>query len=326
MKAVLHTAYGPPDELQLKEVEKPVPNDDQVLVRIHATTVTSSDCNVRNLTFAPTWSLLPMRMQFGLGKPRIDRLGIDLAGEVEAVGKDVSRFKPGDPVFGRPDPALGAHAEYICIAEQGVLAMKPAKLTWEEAACLPLAANTALYFIRDLGSIQAGQRVLINGASGGIGTFAVQLAKYYGAHVTGVCSTSSVEMAQSLGADRVIDYTQEGFASGGETYDVIFDVVGKTSYSRCKNALRKEGLYLATLPTIAIVFQTIWTSMVGGKRVKFGDARGKAENLRFLGDLADAGKLRAVIDRRYPLEQIVGAFRYVERGHKKGNVVITVAA
>jgi NADPH:quinone reductase-like Zn-dependent oxidoreductase len=326
MKAVLHTAYGPPGELQLKEVEKPVPNDDQVLVRIHATTVTSSDCNVRNLTFAPNWSLLPMRMQFGLRKPKIERLGIDLAGEVEAVGKGVSRFKPGDPVFGRPDPALGTHAEYICIAEQGVLAMKPAKLTWEEAACLPLAANTALYFIRDLGNIQTGQRVLINGASGGIGTFAVQLAKYYGAHVTGVCSTSNVEMVKSLGADRVIDYTQEDFAKGGATYDVVLDAVGKSSYSRCKNALKSDGLYLATLPTIAIVFQTIWTSMVGGKRVKFGDARGKAENLRFLGDLADAGKLRAVIDRRYPLEQIVEAFRYVERGHKKGNVVITVAA
>ena len=326
MKAVLHTAYGPPDELELKEVEKPVPSDDQVLVRIHATTVTSSDCNVRNLTFAPTWSVLPMRMQFGLRKPKIDRLGIDLAGEVEAVGKDVSRFKPGDPVFGRPDPALGAHAEYICIAEQGVLAMKPAKLTWEEAACLPLAANTALYFVRDLGNIQAGQRVLINGASGGIGTFAVQLAKVYGAHVTGVCSTSNVEMVTSLGADRVIDYTQEDFASGGETYDVVFDVVGKTSYSRCKNALSKNGLYLATLPTIAIVLQTLRTLLVGGKRVKFGDAKGRAENLRFLGELAEEGKLRSVIDGCYPLEQIAEAFRYVEKGHKKGNVVITVAA
>ena len=326
MKAVLHTAYGPPDELELKEVEKPVPSDDQVLVRIHATTVTSSDCNVRNLTFAPTWSVLPMRMQFGLRKPKIDRLGIDLAGEVEAVGKDVSRFKPGDPVFGRPDPALGAHAEYICIAEQGVLAMKPAKLTWEEAACLPLAANTALYFVRDLGNIQAGQRVLINGASGGIGTFAVQLAKVYGAHVTGVCSTSNVEMVTSLGADRVIDYTQEDLTSGGETYDVVFDVVGKTSYSRCKNALSKNGLYLATLPTIAIVLQTLRTFLVGGKRVKFGDAKGKAENLRFLGELAEEGKLRSVIDGCYPLEQIAEAFRYVEKGHKKGNVVITVAA
>ncbi|MGD8517609.1 MAG: NAD(P)-dependent alcohol dehydrogenase, partial [Anaerolineae bacterium] len=300
--------------------------DDQVLIKIHATTVTSSDCNVRNLTFAPTWSLLPMRLQFGLNKPKIDRLGIDLAGEVEAVGKDVSRFKPGDAVLGRPDPELGAHAEYICIAEQGVLATKPASMSWEEAACLPLAANTALYFIRDLGNVQAGQRVLINGASGGIGTFAVQLAKYYGAHVTGVCSTGNVEMVKSLGADRVIDYTQEDFTRGGEPYDAILDVVGKSSYPRCRNVLKKEGLYLATLPTIAIVLQTVWTSLVDGKRVKFGDALGKTENLVFLAELAEEGKLRAIIDRRYPLEQTAEAFRYVETGHKKGNVVIKVAA
>lgn len=326
MKAILHTAYGPPDELQLTEVEKPVPKDDQVLIKIHATTVTSSDCNVRNLTFAPTWSLLPMRLQFGLNKPKIDRLGIDLAGEVEAVGKDVSRFKPGDAVLGRPDPELGAHAEYICIAEQGVLATKPASMSWEEAACLPLAANTALYFIRDLGNVQAGQRVLINGASGGIGTFAVQLAKYYGAHVTGVCSTGNVEMVKSLGADRVIDYTQEDFTRGGEPYDAILDVVGKSSYPRCRNVLKKEGLYLATLPTIAIVLQTVWTSLVDGKRVKFGDALGKTENLVFLAELAEAGQLRSIIDRRYPLEQTAEAFRYVETGHKKGNVVIKVAA
>ncbi|MGD8491931.1 MAG: NAD(P)-dependent alcohol dehydrogenase, partial [Anaerolineae bacterium] len=257
---------------------------------------------------------------------KIDRLGIDLAGEVEAIGKDVSRFKPGDAVFGRPDPELGAHAEYICVAEQGVLATKPASMSWEEAACLPLAANTALYFIRDLGNVQAGQRVLINGASGGIGTFAVQLAKYYGAHVTGVCSTGNVEMVKSLGADRVIDYTQEDFTRGGEPYDAILDVVGKSSYPRCRNVLKKEGLYLATLPTIAIVLQTVWTSLVDGKRVKFGDALGKTENLVFLAELAEAGQLRSIIDRRYPLEQTAEAFRYVETGHKKGNVVIKVAA
>jgi NADPH:quinone reductase-like Zn-dependent oxidoreductase len=325
MKAILHTAYGPPEELQLSEVEKPVPKADEVLIRIHAATVTSSDCNVRDLTFAPTWSVLPMRMQFGLRKPKFDRLGIDLAGEIEAVGKDVTRFKAGDQVFGRPDPAFGAHAEYICIREDGVLATKPADMTWEEAASLPLAGNTALYFVRDLGKIQAGQKVLINGASGGIGTFAVQLAKYYGAEVTGVCSTTNVEMVKSLGADRVIDYTKEKFAKSGETYDVILDVVGKTSFSRCKDSLRKEGLYLATLPTIAIVLQTLWTGVTGGKKVKFGDAVGKVENLVFLGELAEAGKLKAVIDRRYPLEQTAQAFRYAETGHKKGTVVITVA-
>ena len=324
MKAIVHTEYGPPDELQLKEVEKPVPKDNEVLIKIHATTVTSSDCNVRNLTFAPKWSVLPMRMQFGLRKPKINRLGIDLAGEIEAVGKDVKQYKTGDQVFGRSEPAFGAHAEYICIPENGVLTSKPANMTWEEAAPLPLAGGTALYFVRDLGKIQAGQKVLINGASGGIGTFAVQLAKYYGAEVTGVCSTANVEMVKSLGADRVIDYTREDLARSGETYDVVFDAVGKISFSRCKDLLKEKGLYLNTLPTLAIILQTLWTSMIGGKKVKFGDALGKAENLVFLRELAEAGKLRTVIDRRYPLEQTAEAFRYVEKGHKKGNVVITV--
>ena len=325
MKAILHTKYGPPDELQLKEVEKPSPKDNEVLIKIHATTVTSSDCNIRNLTFAPKWSRLPMRLfVFGVFKPRINRLGIDLAGEIEAVGKDVKRFKMGDQVFGRPDPAFGAHAEYICIPENGVLTKKPANTTWEEAASIPLAGNTALYFIRDLGNIQAGQKVLINGASGGIGTFAVQLAKYYGAEVTGVCSATNVEMVKSLGADKVIDYTKEDFAKSGETYDVIFDVVGKISFSRCKNSLKKKGIYLTTLPTMAIIVQTVWTSMIGGKKVKFGDALGKVENLIFLKELTEVGKIKAVIDRRYPLEQTAEAFRYVEKGHKKGNVVITV--
>ena len=324
MKAIVHTEYGPPDELQLKEVEKPVPKDNEVLIKIHATTVTSSDCNVRNLTFAPKWSVLPMRMQFGLRKPKINRLGIDLAGEVEAVGKDVKQYKTGDQVFGRSEPAFGAHAEYICIPENGILTSKPANMTWEEAAPLPLAGGTALYFVRDLGKIQAGQKVLINGASGGIGTFAVQLAKYYGAEVTGVCSTANVEMVKSLGADRVIDYTREDLARSGETYDVVFDAVGKISFSRCKDLLKEKGLYLNTLPTLAIILQTLWTSMIGGKKVKFGDALGKAENLVFLRELAEAGKLRTVIDRRYPLEQTAEAFRYVEKGHKKGNVVITV--
>jgi NADPH:quinone reductase-like Zn-dependent oxidoreductase len=325
MKAVIHTEYGPPDELQLKEVGKPVPKDNEVLIRIHATTVTSSDCNVRNLTFAPKWSRLPMRLfVFGAFKPRVHRLGIDLAGEIEAVGKDVGQFKMGDQVFGRPDPALGAHAEYICVPEDGVLTTKPANTTWEEAAAIPLAGNTALYFIRDLGNIQAGQKVLINGASGGIGTFAVQLAKYYGAEVTAVCSTTNVEMVKSLGADQVIDYTQEDFAESGETYDVIFDVVGKTSFLHCRGSLKKKGIYLTTLPTIAIFFQTMWTSMVGGQKVKFGDALGKVENLVFLRELTEAGKIRSVIDRSYSLDQTAEAFRYVEQGHKKGNVVITV--
>ena len=325
MKAILHTRYGPPDELQLREVEKPVPKDNEVLIKIHATTVTSSDCNIRNLTFAPQWSRLPMRLfVFGAFKPRVDRLGIDLAGEIEAVGKDVKRFKVGDQVFGRPDPAYGAHAEYICIPEDGVLAIRPSNMTWEEAACLPQAGNTALYFVRDLGNIQAGQKVLINGASGGIGTFAVQLAKHYGAEVTGVCSTTNLEMVRSLGADRVIDYTKEDFTESGDSYDVILDAVGKSTFSRCKNVLEKEGLYLTTLPLLATVLQTVWTSMIGGKKAKFGDALGKVENLVLLSELAEQGEIRAVIDRRYPLEQTAEAHRYVETGRKKGNVIMTV--
>jgi NADPH:quinone reductase-like Zn-dependent oxidoreductase len=324
VKAIVHTKYGPPDELELKEVEKPVPKEDQVLVKIHATTVTTSDCNIRNFTFVPKLFLLPSRMQFGFTEPKINILGLDLAGEIEAVGKDVRRFKKGDQVFGTPEPALGAHAEYICIPEDGVLTIKPANTTWEQAAAIPLAGNTALYFIRDLGNIQAGQKVLINGASGGIGTFAVQLAKYYGAEVTGVCSTTNVELVKSLGADKVIDYTKQDFTKAGQTYDVIFDVVGKSSFSRCKSSLKKKGIYLATLPELAVLLQMVWTLIIGSKKVKMGDAVGKVENLLFLKELTEAGKLRAVIDRRYPLEQTAEAFRYVEKGHKKGNVVITV--
>jgi len=324
MKAVFHTKYGPPDELQLKEVDKPLPKDDEVLIRIHATTVTSSDCNLRNFTFTPKMFVLPMRMQFGFKEPKINRLGIDLAGEIELAGVDVKQFKRGDQVFGTPDPAFGAHAEYICIPADGVLTLKPDNTNWGEAAAIPLAGNTALYFIRDLGNIQAGQQVLINGASGGIGTFAVQIAKYYGAEVTGVCSTTNLELVKSLGADKVIDYTFEDFTKSDERYDVIFDVVGKTSFPSCKSLLKEEGIFLTTLPTMSIILQTIWTSMIGNKKVKFGDAVPKVENLIFLKELVEAGKIKPIVDRIYPLEQVVEAFRYVEGGHKKGNVVITV--
>jgi len=326
MKAILHTKYGPPDELQLKEVEKPVPKDNEVLIKIHATTVTTSDCNVRNFTFVPKLFLLPSRMNFGFKKPKINILGIDLAGEIEAVGKDVKRFKEGDQVFGTPELALGAHAEYICIPEDGVLTIKPANTTWEEAASIPLAGNTALYFIRDLGNIQAGQEVLINGASGGIGTFAVQLAKYYGAEVTGVCSTTNLEMVKSLGADKVIDYTKEDFTKTSQTYDVIFDAVSKSSFSRCKSSLKKKGIYLVTLPKLAFLLQMLWTSIIGSKKVIFGggSACERKESLIFLKELIEAEKMISVIDRRYPLEQTAEAHRYVESGQKKGNVVITL--
>ena len=324
MKAIVHTAYGPPDELRLEEVEKPAQKANQVLIRIHATTVTTSDCNIRDLTFVPKLFWLPMRLQFGVTKPKNRILGLDLAGEVEAVGAGVTRFKAGDQVFGTTEPAYGAHAEYICLPEDGVLAIKPADMTFEEAATIPVMANTALHFIRDLGNVQAGQKVLINGASGGIGTFAVQIAKYYGAEVTGVCSTANLELVRSLEADQVIDYTKEDFTKGGRTYDVILDAVGKSSFSRCKSALKENGLYLATVPKLTVLLQMVWTSMVGSKKVKMEGAPAKLENLLFLKELVEAGKLRTVIDRHYPLEQAAEAFRYVEQGHKKGNIVITV--
>jgi NADPH:quinone reductase-like Zn-dependent oxidoreductase len=324
MKAVLHTAYGPPDELQLKEIETPVPKDNEVLIRIHATTVTTSDCNMRNLTFVPKLFVLPMRMQFGFLSPSNNILGFDLAGQVEAAGKNVTRFKEGDQVFGTTEPALGAHAEYICLPEDAVLTTKPANMTFEEAATIPVIANTALHFIRDLGHVQAGQSVLIIGASGGIGTFSVQLAKYYGAEVTGVCSTTNLELVKSLGADKVIDYTQQDFTRSGETYDVIFDAVGKSSFSRCKSSLKENGVYLVTVPKATVLFQTLWTSKAGTKRVKMEGAPARLDNLIFLKELIEAGEMGTVIDRRYPLEQIAEAFRYVEKGHKKGNVVITV--
>jgi NADPH:quinone reductase-like Zn-dependent oxidoreductase len=259
MKAILHTAYGPPDELRLGEVDRPVPTENEVLIRIHASTVTTSDCNIRNLTFTPKLFFLPVRMQFGLLKPRNQILGLDLAGEVEAVGKAVTRFQEGDQVFGTTEPAFGAHAEYICLPEDAVLAAKPANMAFEEAATIPVMANTALYFIRDLGEVQAGQSVLIIGASGGIGTFAVQLAKYYGAEATGVCSTANIELVRSLGADKVIDYTQQDFTESGGAYDIILDAVGKSSFARCKNSLVENGVYLATVPQPAVLFGMLRT-------------------------------------------------------------------
>jgi len=324
MKAIVHTAYGPPDELQLKEVEKPIPGDNEVLIRIYATTVTTSDCNVRNFTFVPKSFRFPARIYFGFKKPKFKILGVDFAGEIEAVGRDVKLFKEGDQVFGSPGTKLGAHAEYISLPEKGALAIKPAKMTYEEAAVIPLAGNTALFFIRNLGKIQAGQKILIHGASGAIGTYAVQLAKYYGAEVTGVCSTTNIEMVKSLGADKVIDYTKEDFTKSGETYDLIFDVVGKIRYSQCKNLLKPKGVFLENMLELYDIPKIIWTSIFGGKKIKGGVSIESAENLYFFLDLFESGKLKPVIDRSYPLEEIAKAYRYVEKGHKKGNVVINV--
>jgi NADPH:quinone reductase-like Zn-dependent oxidoreductase len=252
--------------------------------------------------------------------------GVEFAGEVEAIGKDVKLFKPGDQVFGMSPDSFGAHAEYLCLPEAKPVIIKPVNTTYEEAVGILDGSPTALTFLRDVAKLQRGQKVLINGASGAVGTAAVQLARHFGAEVTGVCSTANVELVKSLGADKVIDYTTTDFTRSGQTYDVIFDAVGKSSFSRCKEALTQKGIYLTTVPTFGIVIHMLWTSMIGSKKAKFVAAglMQNKENLVFLKELIEAGKLKAVIDRRYPLEQVAEAHQYVETGRKKGNVVITV--
>ncbi len=319
MKAIICTRYGPPDVLQFKEVEKPTPKDNEVLIRVHATTVSAGDVRLRSCTWA-RWFWLPSRVLFGLRKPRRDIPGNELAGEIESVGKNVTRFRKGDQVFGIYwwISFGGAYAEYKCLPENGV-AIKPVNMTYDEAAAVPIGGLSALHLLRK-GNIRSGQKVLIYGASGSVGTFAVQLANYFGAKVTGVCSTTNLELVKSLGADDVIDYTEEDFTKNGQTYDIIFDAVAKTSFSRCKSSLTQRGIFITVdYPLV----QALWRSIAGSKRVVFGSPN-RIEDLVFLRELIEAGRLESVIDRSYPLEQAVEAHRYVEQGHKKGNVVITV--
>jgi NADPH:quinone reductase-like Zn-dependent oxidoreductase len=299
MKAIVCTKSGPPDVLQLREVDKPLPRENEVLVRVHAATVVIGDVILRKLH--PLF-FLPLQL-FGMKRKRIP--GHELAGEIETVGKQVKRFKIGDRVFGTTTGLrVGANAEYVCLPEKwqaGVLATMPSNLTYEQAAAVPVGGMTALYILKKA-NIQSGQKVLIYGASGSVGTFAVQIAKHYGAEVTGVCSTANVELVKSLGADRVIDYVKEDFTKSGQSYDVIFDAVRKTSYTHSKGALKEKGVYLSVRSSTSE----------------------KVENLIFLKELIEAGKIRSIIDRCYPLEQTAEAHRYVEAGHKKGNVVINV--
>ncbi len=319
MKAVICTKYGSPDVLQLREVAKPVPKDNEVRIRTIAAIVGPSDCAFRK------GDPFIVKLIYGLRRPRFSILGTELAGEIDAVGKDVRLFKVGDQVFGLSANNFGAYAEYKCLPETGVLAIKSANMTYEDAAGICDGATTALTFLRDKAKIQSGQKVLINGASGAVGAYAVQFAKYYGAEVTGVCSSVNLELVKSLGADHVIDYTEEDFTKSGQTYDVIFDAIGKGSYSQCKGSLTSKGVYLLTTPSLAIIVQMLWTLKSSGKKAIFATAglMQSKENLVFLRELFEAGKIKAVIDRSYPLEQISEAHRYVDKGHKKGNVVIT---
>lgn len=326
MKAIVYTQYGPADVLHLQDVERPTPKDNEVLIKVHATSVTAGDCNARGFTFVPPGFGFIARLMSGLRKPRQPILGVELSGEIVEVGKDVRLFKQGDQVFGISQK-YGAYAEYICMAEDASVVMKPANLTYAEAASIPFGANTALFFLRDMAKLQPGHTVLIIGASGCTGVYAVQLAKYYGAEVTGVCSTRNLEMVRTLGAEHVIDYTKEDFTHNGETYDVILDMVpGKSSFARDQSSLKPNGLYLAGAGGLESFAQMAWTALTGGKKVIAGMALDRVEALAFLKELLEAGKLKPVIDRCYPLEQTAEAHRYADTGHKRGSVVITITA
>ncbi len=322
MKTIMHQKYGSPDVLHLVEAETPVPQEHEVVIQLYATTATAVDCAFRqgNPPVA--------RLFTGLMRPKRPILGSVVAGEIMAVGSKVSRFKPGDRVYGE---GHSTYAEYVCLPESAGLMILPADVRYEEAAAIPYGALTALPCLRDSGKVQKGQHILINGASGAIGTCAVQLAKYYGATVTGVCSTDNLALVKSLGADKVIDYTAEDFTDKTQAYDMIFDVAGKSSFARSEKALKPHGTYLTIVSSPAIIFQQMWTSKLGNVKAMLAltglrPAAERLKDLAFITELLDAGALKAVIDRSYSLEQIVDAHRYLEAGHKRGSVVITIRA
>jgi NADPH:quinone reductase-like Zn-dependent oxidoreductase len=326
MKAIVYSRFGPADVLQLKEVAKPVPKDNEILIKVHATTVTRGDVRLRSETFAVRLTAYLFGFGFGLRRPKREILGAELAGEVESIGRAVKLFKVGDEVFGSAGTAVGACAEYKCLPEEGVVTTKPANMSYQEAAAVPFGGLAALRFLRKA-NIQKGQKVLIYGASGSVGTYAVQLARHFGAEVTGVCSTTNLELVKSLGAASVIDYTKEDYTRTGQTYDIIFDTIAKSSFSRCKVLLERRGIYLTSEPSLPFMLQVLRTRLMGGKKALFGPPPSKetAEDLVFLKGLIEAGEIRAVLDRSYPLAETAAAHRYVEAGHKKGNVAIIVA-
>lgn len=320
MKAILTTRYGSPDVLHMQDIATPTPKDNEVLIRVRAASVTPSDSAFRK------GDPFIIRLMYGLNKPRLPVGGVEFAGDITAVGKDVTLFRTGDTVFGMSPDRFGAHAEYLCLPETNVMTAKPARMSYEAATAIADGAPTALTFLRNVANVQPGHKVLINGASGAVGASAVQLARHFGAHVTGVCSTANIDMVKQLGADAVIDYTQQDFTQQSDAYDVIFDAVGKSSFGQCKRALTKHGMYLTTVPGMGIVVHMLATAVGRGKKAKFTPAglRQNRDNLTFLTGLFETGKLDAVIDRCYPLEAVAEAYRYVETERKKGCVVITV--
>lgn len=324
MKAMVYKQFGEPEVLQEEEVEKPSPKDNEILIKNYSTSVTAGDWRLRGSIFPPNFWLIG-RLMIGLFKPRKTILGQEFSGMVEAVGKDVQEFKPGDLVFGMDSDNMGAYAEYKTMTADDLVTYKPDNLSHDEAAVICFGGTTALIFLRDMAKIQKGEKVLIYGASGSVGTAAVQIARYFGAEITAVTSTPNFELVRSLGSDKCIDYTRSEFTHSGERYDIIFDTVGKTRFKDCKGSLKENGRYLQAVAGLSDFITMLWTSLVGSKKLITGVALGKKENILFLKQLIDEGHYKAVIDSIYPLEELVKAHRYAEEGHKKGNLVIKVA-